>query len=71
LETTLNAPDFHAIRSREAHGLIADLEAAKADVTRSYERWKELAAPAMSNPAASAAWLHVVPWQRDWPATAH
>jgi len=44
LETTLNAPDFHATRSRQAHGLIADLEAAKAEVTRSYERWQELAA---------------------------
>jgi ATP-binding cassette subfamily F protein uup len=45
LETTLNDPEFHATRSREAHGLIADLEAAKAEVTRLYERWQELAAP--------------------------
>jgi ABC transport system ATP-binding/permease protein len=44
LETTLNDPDFHATRSREAHGLIEDLEAAKAEVTRLYERWQELAA---------------------------
>ena len=44
LETTLNDPEFHATRSREAHGLIADLEAAKAEVTRLYERWQELAA---------------------------
>jgi ATP-binding cassette subfamily F protein uup len=43
LETTLNDPEFHATRSREAHGLIADLEAAKAEVTRLYERWQELA----------------------------
>ncbi len=44
LETTLNDPEFHATRSREAHGLIAELEAAKAEVTRLYERWQELAA---------------------------
>jgi len=44
LETTLNAPEFHATSSREAHGLIADLEAAKAEVTRLYERWQELVA---------------------------
>jgi hypothetical protein len=44
LETTLNDPEFHATRSREARGLIADLEAAKAEVTRLYDRWHELAA---------------------------
>jgi hypothetical protein len=44
LETILNDPEFHATRSREAHRLIADLEAAKAEVTRLYERWQELAA---------------------------
>ena len=44
LETTLNDPEFHATRSREARGLIADFEAAKAEVTRLYERWQELAA---------------------------
>ena len=44
LETTLNDPEFHATRSREAHGLIVDLESAKAEVTRLYERWQELAA---------------------------
>jgi len=43
LETTLNDPEFHATRSREAHGLIADLEAARGEVTRLYERWQELA----------------------------
>jgi hypothetical protein len=42
LETTLNDPQFHATRSREAHGLIAELEAAKSEVTRLYERWEEL-----------------------------
>jgi len=44
METTLNDPEFHATRSREAHGLIGDLEAARAEVTRLYERWHELAA---------------------------
>jgi ATP-binding cassette subfamily F protein uup len=42
LETTLNDPEFHARRSREARGLLAELEAAKANVTRLYERWQEL-----------------------------
>ncbi len=44
LETTLNDPEFHATRSREARGLIAELEAGRAEVTRLYERWHELAA---------------------------
>jgi ATP-binding cassette subfamily F protein uup len=44
LETTLNDPQFHATRSREAHGLIAELETTKAQVTRLYERWEELSA---------------------------
>jgi ABC transport system ATP-binding/permease protein len=42
LESTLNDPEFHATRSREARGLIAELEAAKAEVTRLYDRWHEL-----------------------------
>ncbi|HWI56805.1 MAG TPA: ATP-binding cassette domain-containing protein [Bacillota bacterium] len=42
LETTLNDPEFHATRSREAHELIAELEAAKAEVARLYARWQEL-----------------------------
>jgi ATP-binding cassette subfamily F protein uup len=42
LEKTLNDPEFHATRSREAHGVIAELEAAKAEVARLYERWHEL-----------------------------
>lgn len=42
LETTLNDPEFHATRSREAHGLVTDLEAARAEVSRLYERWQEL-----------------------------
>jgi ATP-binding cassette subfamily F protein uup len=46
LETTLNDPEFHAARSRDAHGLIAELEAAKAEVARLYARWQELDAVA-------------------------
>jgi ATP-binding cassette subfamily F protein uup len=42
LETTLNDPEFHATRSREAHGLITELEAAKAEVARLYARWHDL-----------------------------
>jgi ABC transport system ATP-binding/permease protein len=44
LESTLNDPQFHATRPREAHGLVAELEAAKTEVTRLYERWQELSA---------------------------
>ena len=44
LEKTLNDPAFHATRSREAAGLIVELESAKAEVTRLYERWQELGA---------------------------
>jgi ATP-binding cassette subfamily F protein uup len=42
LETTLNDPQFHATRSREAAGLVVELETAKTDVSRLYERWEEL-----------------------------
>jgi ATP-binding cassette subfamily F protein uup len=42
LETTLNDPQFHATRSRETPALIADLETAKTEVARLYERWEEL-----------------------------
>ncbi|HOW67066.1 MAG TPA: ATP-binding cassette domain-containing protein [Candidatus Paceibacterota bacterium] len=42
IETTLNNPQFHATRSREAKGLIAELETARAEVTRLYDRWHEL-----------------------------
>ncbi len=44
LETTLNDPEFHATRSRDARGLIAELEEAKVTVTKLYERWEELSA---------------------------
>ena len=50
LETTLNDPEFHATRSREAHGLITELEAARAEVTRLYERWHELSARTSDKP---------------------
>jgi hypothetical protein len=43
LETTLNDPEFHATRSREAGGLVVDLEPAKFEVARLYERWRDLA----------------------------
>jgi ABC transport system ATP-binding/permease protein len=42
LETTLNDPQFHATRSRESAGLITELETAKVEVTKLYERWEEL-----------------------------
>jgi len=42
LETTLNDPQFHATRSREAVGMITELEKAKVEVTKLYERWEEL-----------------------------
>jgi ABC transport system ATP-binding/permease protein len=42
LETTLNDPQFHATRSRESVGLITELETAKVEVTKLYERWQEL-----------------------------
>jgi len=42
LETTLNDPQFHATRSREAVGLITELETAKVEVTKLYQRWEEL-----------------------------
>jgi ATP-binding cassette subfamily F protein uup len=42
LETVLNDPNFHATRSREARGLITELEAARLEVARLYDRWHEL-----------------------------
>lgn len=44
LETTLNDPAFHATRSHEARELIAELENARTEVARLYDRWQELAA---------------------------
>jgi ATP-binding cassette subfamily F protein uup len=49
LETTLNDPGFHAARSREAHALITELESARVEVTRLYERWHELTSRTMAN----------------------
>ena len=42
LEATLNDPAFHATRSRETPGVVAELEAAKARVEQLYRRWQEL-----------------------------
>jgi ATP-binding cassette subfamily F protein uup len=42
METTLNDPEFHATRSREAPALITELEAARGEVTRLYDRWHDL-----------------------------
>ena len=42
LETTLNDPQFHATRSREAAALVSELEQAKTEVARLYNRWHEL-----------------------------
>lgn len=42
LERTLNDPEFYVSRAREAPGLLADLEAARAEVVRLYARWEEL-----------------------------
>ena len=42
LEALLNDPAFYAKRSSESPSVIADLEAAKAEVNRLYERWQEL-----------------------------
>ena len=42
LETTLNDPAFHVSRSSETKAMLAELETAKAEVTRLYDRWQEL-----------------------------
>ena len=42
LEATLNDPKFYATRAKEAAGLAAELDAAKAEVVRLYARWEEL-----------------------------
>lgn len=42
LESTLNDPGFHALRSRDAHAMVEELGAAKLEVSRLYERWQEL-----------------------------
>jgi hypothetical protein len=42
LESTLNDPEFHAQRSSDAHAMVVELDAAKTEVSRLYERWEEL-----------------------------
>ena len=54
LEATLNDPDFHATRSGEAHRFIAELEAARAEVARLYERWTELSQRAQSGASGTS-----------------
>jgi ABC transport system ATP-binding/permease protein len=44
LEATLNDPSFYSTRAAEAPRIVAELEQAKAEVVRLYERWEELAA---------------------------
>ena len=41
-EKTLNDPGFYVTRAKEAPGLIAELNASKAEVSRLYARWSEL-----------------------------
>jgi ATP-binding cassette subfamily F protein uup len=50
LSAILNDPQFHATRSRDAHTLIAELDAAKSEVARLYERWQQLSATAAAQP---------------------
>ena len=52
LDTTLNDPSFYIERSHEAPALAADLETAKAEVTRLYARWEELEAIRAESEAA-------------------
>jgi ATP-binding cassette subfamily F protein uup len=42
LQATLNSPEFYPTRAKEAPGLIAELDAARSEVTRLYTRWAEL-----------------------------
>jgi ATP-binding cassette subfamily F protein uup len=42
LEKVLNDPGFYVTRAKEAPGLIAELDAAKTEVSRLYTRWSEL-----------------------------
>ncbi len=52
LDGTLNDPGFYINRSAEAPALMAELEAAKAEVTRLYARWEELEAIKAAQPAS-------------------
>jgi ABC transport system ATP-binding/permease protein len=49
LETLLNDPQFYALRSIDAPGVIADLESARTLVTQLYARWQELDSVGNSN----------------------
>jgi ATP-binding cassette subfamily F protein uup len=42
LESLLNDPNFYVTRAKEAPTIHAELEAAKAEITRLYARWEEL-----------------------------
>ncbi len=42
LEAMLNDPEFHAARMHDAHEKLAELEAARGEVARLYNRWEEL-----------------------------
>jgi len=42
LETMFSAPDFHAKYGKQTQQMLADLNAAKAEVERLYARWDEL-----------------------------
>ena len=44
IENQLNDPSFYVTRAKEAPGLLAQLEPAKAEVARLYARWEELSA---------------------------
>lgn len=55
LEALLNDPAFHATRSAESPKVIADLEAAKAETARLYNRWEELDAIAKQSQAGRTA----------------
>jgi ABC transport system ATP-binding/permease protein len=41
-ERTLNDPSFYATRAADAPAVIAELDAARAEVARLYQRWEEL-----------------------------
>ena len=42
LEALFALPDFHVKYGRQVNDLMAQLDAAKAEVTRLYARWEEL-----------------------------
>jgi ATP-binding cassette subfamily F protein uup len=44
IEALFATPDFHRTHGAQAHRLVAELAAAKEDLTRLYARWEELEA---------------------------